>query len=251
MAEVPVPDHRKREGVAASGMTASTQLAARPERDRKHRPVRNRLIRLNARQAQGQASAGPGKRRARQTQGQANAGNVMPAHGARASQRTNRKVLACNRVTAMAAGMIPGVAAPHPIRISRCCSGRGMTASGRSCRAAAQRRLIIFAALGLLGLGAWTSYYTVPGDSVAVVQRFGKYSAVVLPGLHFKLPLGIDTATIVPGQAAVEAGIRVRHAGRDRSPAKSGSARRRAGNRDGHRRPERGAGRMGGAVPHH
>ena len=47
-------------------------------------------------------------------------------------------------------------------------------------------------------LSAWTSYYTVPSDSVAVVQRFGKYHKNVPPGLHFKLPLGIDTATIVP-----------------------------------------------------
>ncbi len=50
----------------------------------------------------------------------------------------------------------------------------------------------------LIGLGFWTSYYTVPSDSVAVVQRFGAYLKDVPPGLHFKLPLGIDTAVIVP-----------------------------------------------------
>lgn len=60
------------------------------------------------------------------------------------------------------------------------------------------RGLIVLAALLLAGLGAWTAYYTVPSDSVAVVQRFGKYLKDVPPGLHFKLPLGIDTATIVP-----------------------------------------------------
>jgi hypothetical protein len=38
----------------------------------------------------------------------------------------------------------------------------------------------------------------VPSDSVAGVQRFGKYLKDVPPGLHFKLPLGIDAATIVP-----------------------------------------------------
>ena len=37
------------------------------------------------------------------------------------------------------------------------------------------RRVIVLAVLALLGLGAWTAYYTVPSDSVAVVQRFGKY----------------------------------------------------------------------------
>ena len=60
------------------------------------------------------------------------------------------------------------------------------------------RGLIVLAVLLLAGLGAWTAYYTVSSDSVAVVQRFGKYLKDVPPGLHFKLPLGIDTATIVP-----------------------------------------------------
>jgi membrane protease subunit HflK len=60
------------------------------------------------------------------------------------------------------------------------------------------RGLITLAGLAMLGLGAWSAYYTVPSDSVAVVQRFGKYLKDVPPGLHFKLPLGIDTATIVP-----------------------------------------------------
>ncbi|MGB5438618.1 MAG: FtsH protease activity modulator HflK [Gammaproteobacteria bacterium] len=60
------------------------------------------------------------------------------------------------------------------------------------------RGIIVLAVLALAVLGAWTAYYTVPSDSVAVVQRFGKYLKEVPPGLHFKLPLGIDAATIVP-----------------------------------------------------
>ena len=60
------------------------------------------------------------------------------------------------------------------------------------------RGMIVLAILALAGIGAWTAYYTVPSDSVAVVQRFGKYLKEVPPGLHFKLPLGIDAATIVP-----------------------------------------------------
>lgn len=60
------------------------------------------------------------------------------------------------------------------------------------------RSIFILAALLLAVIGAWTSYYTVPSDSVAVVQRFGKYLSEVPPGLHFKIPLGIDVATIVP-----------------------------------------------------
>ena len=58
--------------------------------------------------------------------------------------------------------------------------------------------IIAAIAVVLIGAGAWTAYYTVPSDSVAVVQRFGKYVKDVQPGLHFKFPLGIDVATIVP-----------------------------------------------------
>ena len=60
------------------------------------------------------------------------------------------------------------------------------------------RGIIVLAILALVGVGAWTTYFTVPSDSVAVVQRFGNYLKEVPPGLHFKLPLGIDVATIVP-----------------------------------------------------
>lgn len=55
---------------------------------------------------------------------------------------------------------------------------------------------------GLLVLGAlffvWTGIYTVPAESEGVLMRFGRFSHVVPSGLHFKLPLGIDTAEIVP-----------------------------------------------------
>jgi modulator of FtsH protease HflK len=50
----------------------------------------------------------------------------------------------------------------------------------------------------IVGLSIWSSYYTVPSDSVAVVERFGKYLKEVPPGLHFKLPLGIDTTFRLP-----------------------------------------------------
>jgi len=53
-------------------------------------------------------------------------------------------------------------------------------------------------ALVAVAAGVWSGFYTVPSDSVAVVQRFGKYHAEVPPGLHFKLPFSIDSATLVP-----------------------------------------------------
>ncbi len=58
--------------------------------------------------------------------------------------------------------------------------------------------LATFVFLVLVFLSLWSAYYTVPSDSVAVVQRFGMYLKEVPPGLHFKLPLGIDQATKVP-----------------------------------------------------
>ena len=47
-------------------------------------------------------------------------------------------------------------------------------------------------------IGIFSSFYTVSPESVAVVQRFGKFREIAEPGLHFKLPYGIDTANIVP-----------------------------------------------------
>ena len=60
------------------------------------------------------------------------------------------------------------------------------------------RGLIIPVVLALVSLSAWTSFYTVPSDSVAVVQRFGRYLKEVPPGLQFKLPLSVDVVTILP-----------------------------------------------------
>ena len=52
----------------------------------------------------------------------------------------------------------------------------------------------------LAGIGLWTCYYTIPAESEGVVLRFGKYIDKVPPGLHFKLPFGIDSVITVPIQ---------------------------------------------------
>jgi modulator of FtsH protease HflK len=44
----------------------------------------------------------------------------------------------------------------------------------------------------------FTSYYTVGADSEGVVLRFGKFLKTVEPGLHFKLPFGIDEVIVIP-----------------------------------------------------
>jgi modulator of FtsH protease HflK len=47
-------------------------------------------------------------------------------------------------------------------------------------------------------VAVWGAFYTVGAESQGVVLRFGKYLATVEPGLHFKLPFGIDAVSIVP-----------------------------------------------------
>jgi modulator of FtsH protease HflK len=60
-------------------------------------------------------------------------------------------------------------------------------------------RWLILAPLAvLLVIGALSCFFTVSPESIAVIQRFGKYTHTAEPGLHFKLPYGIDTATIIP-----------------------------------------------------
>lgn len=44
----------------------------------------------------------------------------------------------------------------------------------------------------LIGYAVMTSFYTVSTESQAVVLRFGRVVKTVDPGLHWKLPLGID-----------------------------------------------------------
>ena len=46
-------------------------------------------------------------------------------------------------------------------------------------------------------IGVFSGIYQVPAESVAVVQRFGGYLKTETPGLHFKLPWGIDQITLV------------------------------------------------------
>ncbi len=53
---------------------------------------------------------------------------------------------------------------------------------------------IIPAVIGILLVGGLSSaFYTVPADSVGVVQRFGQYVRITQPGLRMKIPFGIET----------------------------------------------------------
>ncbi|MBW2124081.1 MAG: FtsH protease activity modulator HflK [Deltaproteobacteria bacterium] len=39
---------------------------------------------------------------------------------------------------------------------------------------------------------AYTGYYTIPPGNRGVILRFGKFHGTVMPGLHFKIPFGVD-----------------------------------------------------------
>jgi membrane protease subunit HflK len=60
-------------------------------------------------------------------------------------------------------------------------------------------RLIVPLILVVLGLVVvWSSWFTVQPEETGVVQRFGAVHRTASPGLHFKLPYGIETVTLVP-----------------------------------------------------
>ena len=58
--------------------------------------------------------------------------------------------------------------------------------------------LYILPIVALLVVGTFTSFYIVQPEEEAVVKRFGKVVGQKEPGLHFKIPFGIDTAQMVP-----------------------------------------------------
>ncbi|MFC1590850.1 SPFH domain-containing protein [Candidatus Omnitrophota bacterium] len=61
--------------------------------------------------------------------------------------------------------------------------------------------LAVLAVVGLLG-----SIYSVGPEEVGVVQRFGRYVRTSTPGLHMKMPFGIEKVTPVPVRR-IEAGV--------------------------------------------
>ena len=86
---------------------------------------------------------------------------------------------------------------------------------------------ILFVVLGVIVLACLaTSFYTVEADEIAVVLMFGKSVRQAEPGLHFKLPLGIERAINVPvrkvfkeefGFRTLRAGVRTQYDTRDYS----------------------------------
>lgn len=66
-------------------------------------------------------------------------------------------------------------------------------------------RTIAIAVAGLIALyGLFTCFFTVPSDSQAVVMRFGKPIKTMPPGLHFKIPFGVDQHVTVEVRRQLE-----------------------------------------------
>jgi membrane protease subunit HflK len=77
--------------------------------------------------------------------------------------------------------------------------------------------ILLVVAVLLLAWGAFSSFYEVGTEETGVVLRFGHFNGFAEPGLHFKLPFGIDTVTLVKtgrvlkeefGFRTVEPGVR-------------------------------------------
>ena len=62
------------------------------------------------------------------------------------------------------------------------------------------KSLIIIIVVVLLLITFFTCFYTVDQQDEAVVLRFGKFNRITSPGLHFKLPFGIEKNINVPTQ---------------------------------------------------
>ena len=81
---------------------------------------------------------------------------------------------------------------------------------------APDKRIIVYVVIGVvLALILFSSFYTVDVDEVGIIQRFGKYTTTNQPGLHLKLPWGIETVTKVKVQRVFkeEFGFRTLRAG--------------------------------------
>ncbi|MBU2490033.1 MAG: FtsH protease activity modulator HflK [Proteobacteria bacterium] len=59
------------------------------------------------------------------------------------------------------------------------------------------RTVLGLAVVVLLAMGLFSSAYKVENNEKGVVQRFGKYMQTTGPGLHFKIPFGVEKVTKV------------------------------------------------------
>jgi membrane protease subunit HflK len=97
--------------------------------------------------------------------------------------------------------------------------GRG-AGDGGNMPSPAQFRMLGIAAIVLIaGWALFSVFYTVQPEERAVVKRFGKVIGISDPGLHFKLPFGIDNVRMVATERVLkqEFGFRTEGVSRDQS----------------------------------
>lgn len=90
-----------------------------------------------------------------------------------------------------------------------------------------QKIWVYLGAVGILALWlVFSAFYTVDADEVGVIQRFGEKTRTTDPGLHFKVPFGVETVKKVKvqrvfkeefGFRTVQAGINTEYSGKDYS----------------------------------
>jgi len=87
-----------------------------------------------------------------------------------------------------------------------------------------KKKIITFIVIIGIVMFIYTGLYTVDAEEAGVVQRFGKYLTTTAPGLHFKIPFGIDVLTKVKvkmvykeefGFRTLAAGVNTRYSTRD------------------------------------
>lgn len=66
-------------------------------------------------------------------------------------------------------------------------------------------KIIIAALLAIpIMVAAFTSYFVVDQKELSAVLRFGRYNRIAKPGLHFKLPFGVEQNFNVPAQVVLK-----------------------------------------------
>ena len=60
------------------------------------------------------------------------------------------------------------------------------------------RPVLILAAVVGVVIIMWTAWFTVQPEETGIVQRFGKVMRTAGPGLHFKLPFGVEKVRLLP-----------------------------------------------------
>ena len=89
-----------------------------------------------------------------------------------------------------------------------------------------KKKILYILIIGAILIFVFTGLYTIDPDEMGVIQRFGKYLTTTEPGLHFKIPFGVDTLTKVPvrkvmkeefGFRTLKAGVKTQYSRRDYS----------------------------------